>query len=117
MQQLAAEPSPVRPAPSVQGGKKYDELMKFMEDIEDEITSQFERSSQRQKKQQRELDDVLGMPSDISGRKLKANPINSTALVKVNDDEIFNKAANVNPREAYQKVRERMMELEIERDE
>ena len=47
MQELAAEPSPIRPAPSVQGGKKYDELMKFMEDIEEEITSQFERSSQR----------------------------------------------------------------------
>lgn len=93
--------------------------MKFMEDIEEEISSQFERSSQRMKKhQQSELDEVL-KPSGSKGDRMKAiePAIKSTALVKVDDEEIFSKGNNMNPREAYQKVRERMLELEIERDE
>ena len=93
--------------------------MKFMEDIEEEISSQFERSSQRMKKhQQSELDEVLKKPSESKADYIKAEPaIKSTALVKVDDNEIFKKGNNMNPREAYQKVRERMLELEIERDE
>lgn len=79
------------------GSKKYDDFMKFMENIEDEMSSQYERSAQRQPKKDdpiQEIEESL----EISSSAIRAQ-------------------SKVEPREAYTKVRERMLELEIERDE
>ena len=70
--------------------------MKFMENIEEEMTSQYERSSQRPKKE----DPLLELEESLD-----------TSF------KPFSKQDKVEPREAYTKVRERMLELEIERDE
>lgn len=61
-----------------------------MENIEDEMSSQYERSSQRPPKKE---DPILEIEESLEVR------------------------SKVEPREAYTKVRERMLELEIERDE
>jgi hypothetical protein len=42
------KPQPI-PGSSKLGSKKYDDFMRFMEGIEEEMTSQYERSSQREK--------------------------------------------------------------------
>ena len=47
-------------SPKIVKGKKYEELMKYMEEVEDEISEQFERSAQRYKR--KELDDIIDKP-------------------------------------------------------
>jgi hypothetical protein len=44
------------PASLKQGSKKYDDFMRFMEGIEEEMSSQYEKSSQRDKSK-RDLED------------------------------------------------------------
>ena len=39
--------------------KKYEDFMKYMEDIEEEISGQCDRSAQRRQKDKDELDDIL----------------------------------------------------------
>ena len=44
------------PSSKKTGSKKYDDFMKFMENIEEEMGSQYEKSSQRPKKEDPILD-------------------------------------------------------------
>jgi len=48
-------PTQVKATPSGKS-KKYDELMRYMEDIEEEMSSQYEKSSQRLRSNRQELD-------------------------------------------------------------
>lgn len=54
--------------------KKYEDFMKYMEDIEEEISGQCERSAQRRKKDQDDLDDIISRSINRESDKEKQEP-------------------------------------------
>ena len=155
-----------RVKPKEAKGSKYDEVMQFMEGIEEEMTSQYEKSSQRLKGNKAEIEEINSGLNDIGHANLfgraggelasilaeqslggqdkvarERNAVSKapTANTMMSDlaeiEESLNSSSRamnalmkqgasaattnskVEPREAYQKIRERMLELEIEQEE
>ena len=107
--------------------------MRYMEDIEEEMSSQYEKSSQRQRSNRHDVDPITE-ESSRSRAVAPYKPQNTADSILADIEESINSSqfdipkqrltsqsfshqAAVEPREAYHKIREKMLELEIEREE
>ena len=107
--------------------------MRYMEDIEEEMSSQYEKSSQRLRSNRDEIDHPTG-ESSRSRAIATYKPQNAADSILADIEESINSSnydvpkhkvtsqpfshqAEVAPRDAYHKIREKMLGLEIERDE